>query len=83
LQGVLVRLASLGDHFVLDFGGKNELAVSQNMVRADVFLRVFLRFLSVRLGRLSEFSRVVQTLKSLQTRRGDFLAACGGEMRSD
>ncbi|PIR04758.1 MAG: hypothetical protein COV57_02700 [Candidatus Liptonbacteria bacterium CG11_big_fil_rev_8_21_14_0_20_35_14] len=31
------RLASLGGHFVLNFGGKNELAVSQNMVRADVF----------------------------------------------
>jgi len=33
----LVRLASLGDDFVFNFGGKNELAVSQNMVRADVF----------------------------------------------
>ena len=40
----------------------------QNMVRADVFLRVLLRFLSVRLRRLSDFSR------------GVFLAAaCGGE----
>jgi hypothetical protein len=28
LQAVLVRLASLGDYFVRDFGGKNELAVS-------------------------------------------------------
>ena len=41
------------------------------MVRADVFLQVLWQFLSVRLRRLSEFSR------------GDFLAAEGGEMRSD
>ena len=39
----------------------------QNMVRADVFLRVLLRFLSVRLRRLSDFSR------------GAFIAACDGE----
>jgi hypothetical protein len=37
------------------------------MVRADVFLRVLLRFLSVRLRRISDFSR------------GAFLAVCGGE----
>jgi len=43
----------------------------QNMIRADVFLRVLLRFLSVRLRRISDFSR------------GDFLAACGGENGSD
>jgi hypothetical protein len=41
------------------------------MVRADVFLQVLLRFSAVRLRRLSEFSR------------GEFLAAAGGEMRSD
>ena len=41
------------------------------MVRADVFLQVLWQFLSVRLRRLSEFSR------------GDFLATAGGEMRSD
>ncbi|MBI2035514.1 MAG: hypothetical protein HYT12_02420 [Candidatus Liptonbacteria bacterium] len=39
----------------------------QNMVRADIFLRVLLRFLSVWLHRLSDFSR------------GAFLAAAGGE----
>ncbi len=71
LQTVSVRLASLGDYFVRDFGGKNELAVSQNMVRADVFRQVLWRFLSVRLRRIFGFSR------------GAFLAACGGEMRSD
>ena len=41
----------------------------QNMVRADVSLRVLLRFLSVRLRRISDFSR------------GAFLAAAGGENR--
>ena len=42
------------------------------MVRADVFLRVLLRFLSVRLRRIFRiFSR------------GDFLAAAGGESGSD
>jgi len=45
---------------------------NQNMVRADVFLRVLLRFLSVRLRRIFRiFSR------------GDFLAAAGGESGSD
>ena len=39
------------------------------MVRADVFLRVLLRFYAVRLRRLSEFLR------------GQFLAAAGGKMR--
>ena len=39
----------------------------KNMVRADVFLRVLLRFLSVRLRRISDFSR------------GAFIAAAGGE----
>jgi len=28
LQAVEARLASLGDYFILDFGGKTELAVS-------------------------------------------------------
>jgi hypothetical protein len=63
------RLASLGGQSVLHFGLKNELAVLQNMVRADVFLRALLRFRAVRLRRLSDFSRGV-------------LAACGGEMGS-
>jgi len=41
------------------------------MVQADVFLRALLRFSTMWLSSLSEFSQ------------GDFLAACGGEMRSD
>jgi len=41
------------------------------MVRADVFRQVLWRFLSVRLRRLSDFLR------------GAFLAAAGGEMRSN
>jgi hypothetical protein len=28
LQAISVRLASLGDHFVLNFGGKNQFAIS-------------------------------------------------------
>src|SRR3989344_3824135 len=41
------------------------------MVRADVFRQVLWQFLSVRLRRVSDFSR------------GAFLAAAGGEMRSN
>jgi len=34
----LVRLASLGDQIVFNFGGKSEFTISQNMVRADVLI---------------------------------------------
>ena len=37
-QRVLVRLASLGDQIVFNFGGKSEFTISQNMVRADVLI---------------------------------------------
>ena len=50
---------------------KNFLFAKTNMVRADVFQQVLWQFLSVRLHRLSKFSR------------GAFLAACGGENRSN
>ena len=43
----------------------------KNMVRANVFRQVLWQFLSARLRRVSDFSR------------GAFLAACGGEMRSN
>ena len=71
------RLALLGGHFVLNFGGKNELAVSQNMVRADIFLRVLLRFLSVQLPACAEAS--AGRRRDFGISRGDFIAACGGE----
>jgi len=50
---------------------KNFLFAKSSMVRADVFRQVLWQFLSVRLRRLSDFLR------------GAFLAAFGGENRSN
>ena len=36
-QGIGSRLASLGGQLVLNFGRKNQLAILQNAVRADIF----------------------------------------------
>jgi len=66
-------------HFSEKILMENFLFAKSNMVRADVFSQVLWQFLSVRLTstslstsrRLSEFSR------------GEFLAAAGGENRSN
>ena len=56
----MVRLASLGDQFVLDFGGKNELAILQKMVRADVFQKCW-QFRKI--IRLNKICGLIKSLK--------------------
>jgi hypothetical protein len=42
LQARGSRLASLGDQIVRNFGRKNQLAILQNAVRADIFIMNFI-----------------------------------------